>query len=112
MEIRVLENNVRIDRYLMNNTDYQLTAVATNPVSYHSANAQIATVDAKGLVHAVNPGAVYIVAKTKTAVTRCKVIVLNDDKNVKMPAKHKKRVAIRRITKKNKLKQNMRQNQN
>lgn len=88
---------------LAENTTYQLTASSANPVQYQSANESIATVSAKGLIKAVNPGIVIITAKSTCGYARCTVTVTSNDVEISSASwiTDKKTTAIRRFTKKN-----------
>ncbi len=87
---------------LQENTSYQLIASATLPVSYFSTNESILTVNAQGVIRAVNPGIAFVVAKSKTGYKRCTVTVTSAD--VQRPSAgwqlNRQTVGVRRLTKK------------
>ncbi len=78
---------------------YQLKWSATETVSFHSLNTDIATVNSKGVIRGVNPGKTTIIAKKGTGYTKCTVRVKSmGESKVKDPAwlKDRAKVAIRK----------------
>ena len=99
---------ILLNKYKITITDkstYRLIARATNRVYFMSRNTNIARVNHYGYVKGINPGTTTIIAKKGSAYTVCKVKVKSAGGYypvVKRWLYNKKKVAIRRYTKKNK----------
>ncbi len=86
---------------LVEGQTFQLVATADRTVKYMSINADIATVDSKGLITAINPGVTTIYAKTTLGSLKCEVTVTSADQPVAKNEVNPKKVAIRRYTSEN-----------
>ena len=100
------DRKIRINCYnvtLNEGKTFQLATKSTRPVTYHSENESIATVDTNGLITAINPGVTTITVKTETTYTRCTVNVDSNDVTVRNSnwLTNKKVTGVRRLTKKN-----------
>lgn len=88
---------------MMEGTTYQLTATSVKKVKYQSGNEAIATVNANGVITAVNPGIVKITAKSSRGAAICMVTVTSSDVTQESPEwiTNQNITAIRRLTKNN-----------
>ncbi len=82
---------------------FQLTAISSDVVHYHSQNEAIATVNESGMIFGKNPGKTKIILKSNVASTECIVTVVANESTLKQVNNkvRKKKTAIRRLTKKN-----------
>ncbi|MCR5737138.1 MAG: Ig-like domain-containing protein [Eubacterium sp.] len=83
---------------LVEGQPFQLIATADKTVKFMSSNTDIATVDANGLIKAVNPGVAVVTAKTTSGFRNCTVTVNPLNKVVTKKEVSTKKAAIRRYT--------------